>query len=61
MSLSRLTCAENAEGTSPVVAISAASLDDPSWFRPSYHTFTSDAQPWDHMNPALPKYEQYAP
>src|SRR5512133_1376498 len=27
---SRLTCWENAEGTSPVGAISAASLDDPS-------------------------------
>jgi len=31
------------------------SLDDPSWFRPQMHIFTSDAQPWDQMNFAIPK------
>jgi hypothetical protein len=58
---SRLTGGENAEGTTGIVGVTAASLDDPSWFCPQFDIFTSDAQPWDHMNPALPKFEQYAP
>jgi hypothetical protein len=47
--------------SSPFIGICASSLDDPSWFRPRFDIFTSDAQPWDHMDPALPKFEQYAP
>ena len=43
------------------VGIIAGSLDDPSWFRPRYHIFTADAQPWDHMDPALPKFKEYPP
>jgi len=43
------------------VAIRAASLDDPSWFSPQMDVRTSDAQPWDQMNPALPKSEKYPP
>jgi hypothetical protein len=58
---SRITGGEDAEGTSPIVGINAASLDDPSWFRPRYEIFTADAQPWDYMNPALPKFKEYAP
>ncbi len=42
-----------------VVAIRTASLDDPSWFNPQVDVWTSDAHPWDHMNPALPKFEKY--
>ena len=56
---SRISGGENAEGTSPVVGINAASLDDPSWFRPQYDIFTLDAQPWDYMNPALAKFKEY--
>jgi hypothetical protein len=56
---SRITGGQDAEGTSPIVGINAASLDDPSWFRPQYDIFTSDAQPWDYMNPALPKFNEY--
>ena len=41
-----------------IVAIRAASLDDPSWFSPRRDVWTSDAQPWDYMNPALPKFEK---
>lgn len=41
-----------------VVVIQAASLDDPSWFRPIMDIFTSRAHPWDYMNPDLPKFEQ---
>ena len=38
-----------------MVTIRAGSLDDPSKFRPSQDIFTVSAQPWDHMNPELPK------
>jgi hypothetical protein len=41
------------------VAIRTASLDDPSWFSPQVDVWTCDAQPWDQMNPALPKFEKY--
>ena len=55
---SRLTGGENAEGTSGFVGINAGSLDDPSWFRPLMEIWTSDAQPWDQLDPALPKFEE---
>jgi hypothetical protein len=42
-----------------IVAIRTASLDDPSWFKQQLDTWTSDAHPWDQMNPALPKFEKY--
>jgi hypothetical protein len=42
-----------------VVAIRAASLDDPSWFNLQVDVWTSDAQPWDQMTPALLKFEKY--
>jgi hypothetical protein len=58
---SRLTGGENAEGTSPVLGINAASLDDPGRFRPRLHIFVSDAQPWDYLNPDRPKFEKYQP
>jgi hypothetical protein len=40
----------------PVFIIYASSLDVPSDHRPTMDIFTSSAQPWDHMDPALPKY-----
>ena len=40
----------------PIVIIYASSLDDPSWHRPTLDIFTSSAQPWDHLNPELPKF-----
>jgi hypothetical protein len=40
----------------PIFVIYASSLDDPSGHRPTMDIFTSRAQPWDHMDPALPKY-----
>jgi len=36
-----------------------ANLDDPSWFDPQVDVWTSDAHPWDEMNPALRKFEKY--
>ena len=40
------------------VGVPAASLDDPSWFRPTMDLFTAFAQPWDHMNPELRKFSE---
>jgi hypothetical protein len=44
-----------------IVGIRVGSLDDPSGFRPEADIFVKSAQPWDHMNPALPKYATYPP
>ena len=43
-----------------IVGLPAASLDDPSLHRPSADIFTASAQPWDHMDPGLKKYERRA-
>ena len=32
-----------------------------SRFLSQYDIFTSDAQTWDQMDPAIPKYEKYPP
>src|SRR5215831_14320099 len=52
---SRITGAESEAGRSLHVGLLAASLDDPSWFRPQMDIFVSDAQPWDQMDPAMSK------
>jgi hypothetical protein len=39
-----------------LISIMAGSLDEPSWFRPQADIYTASAQPWDHMNPDLPKF-----
>ena len=46
---------------SPFIGILAGTLDDPSWFQPQMDIFVSDAQPWDQMDPKIPKFEQYPP
>jgi hypothetical protein len=38
------------------MGIYAGSLDDPSWFQPGADFYTDSAQPWDYMNPDLPKF-----
>ncbi len=40
--------------------VSAASLDDPAIFQPNVDFWVEDAQSWDYMNPALPKFEKNA-
>ena len=52
------TCGSRLFGfpSAPFVGVSAGSLDDPSWYRPSFDIYTSSAQPWDYMNPELPKF-----
>jgi len=44
-----------------IVGLRVGSLDDPSAFRPEADIFVKSAQPWDHMNPELPKYQTYPP
>ena len=39
-----------------MMSVTAGSLDDPSWFRPAMDIYTASAQPWAHMDPALPKF-----
>lgn len=41
-----------------LVVLYAGSLDDPSWVRPTRDIYTASAQPWDHLDPTLPKFPQ---
>jgi len=43
------------DGNPDLVVIKPASLDDPAWFQPQSDIFTENAQPWDYMDPKLPK------
>jgi hypothetical protein len=45
----------NNSGFPDIVFVSAANLDDPGRFQPTMDIFVSSAQPWDHMDPELPK------
>ena len=56
---SRLTGGESPERG--IIGITASSLDDSSWFKPTMDIFVSDAQAWDLMDPELPKHHQYMP
>ena len=53
----RITGAESERG----IGILASSLDDPSAFHPQYDIHIADAQPWDSMDPNLPKFDRYQP
>jgi hypothetical protein len=44
-----------------LTGISLGSLDDPSLYKPTIDLFTSRAQPWDFMNPDLPKFPKMPP
>ena len=44
-----------------LIGIVAGSLDDPSGFRPAMDIYTASAQPWDCMNPELPKFPKLPP
>ncbi len=43
------------------IGMTAGSLDDPSWFKPAVDMWVLDAQPWDLMDPAGPKFEKLPP
>lgn len=40
------------------VAVKVGSLDDPSFFKPAIQAWTSSAQPWHTIDPALPQREK---
>ena len=44
-----------------LVGLTAATLDDPSVFRPTMHIWTSSRQPWVALNDGLPQYPEGAP
>jgi len=54
---SRLTGGESPGSTG--IGMTASSLDDPSWFKAQIEIWTSDAQPWDPIDPTLPKFEKH--
>ena len=43
------------------ISIMAGSLDDPSSHRPAMDIYTASAQPWDYLNPELPKFPKMPP
>lgn len=43
------------------MSIAAGSLDEPSEFQPRIDFYTASAQPWDYMNPDLPKFAKVPP
>jgi hypothetical protein len=44
-----------------VLGLQAGSLDDPSSYQPMIDVFTSSSQPWDKMEPKLPKHSHSPP
>jgi len=46
---------------SDVMGILAGSLDEPSSHRPAMDIYTASAQPWDYLNPELPKFPKGPP
>ncbi len=48
-------------GTRPdLVGLRVCTLDDPGWFKPDANIFVKSAQPWDHDQPNVPKYDTYS-
>ncbi|WP_448287141.1 GFA family protein [Phormidesmis priestleyi] len=43
------------------LGITAGSLDDPNWFQPQADIYVASVQPWDFMNPELPKFDKMPP
>ncbi len=41
--------------------VHAASLDDPGRYAPQAVTYTVRGLPWDHLDPALPKFGKLPP
>ena len=43
------------------VFVTAGSLDDPSWFKPTMVVYASSAQPWDHIEASLRRFDEMPP
>ena len=48
-------------GMADMIFVRAASLDDPSLFEAAFVVYTSDAQPWDTIDQALPGFTHMPP
>ena len=48
-------------GTGEALFVHAASLDDPSQFKPTGVVYAGSAQAWDHMDPELPSFDKLPP
>ncbi len=44
-------------GSDKIRPVNASTLDDPSIYKPHMDFWVADAQPWDVMNPDIPKYD----
>jgi hypothetical protein len=55
---SRITGAES-DKPGRWIGVTASSLDNPSIFQPESDIFIAHAQPWDLLDPARPKHEEY--
>ncbi len=45
-------------GSDKIRPVNASTLDDPSIYQPQMDFWVSDAQPWDIMDPNLPKFDK---
>jgi hypothetical protein len=43
------------------IGVKAASLDHPSWFKPEADVWVASAQPWDCLDPGIPKFDKNRP
>lgn len=43
------------------IGIRAASLDNPTWFRPEANVWVKSAQPWDWIDPTVPLFARNRP
>jgi hypothetical protein len=48
-------------GMTEVVGVRVGNLDDPRQYPPIMDIFVASTQPWDCMDPALPKFPHYPP
>ncbi len=44
-----------------IFIVKPASLDEPGRYKPQMVTWTAAAQPWDHVDPALPAFDRMPP
>ena len=51
----------SSSATDEYLAVRVASLDDPSWFRPEANVWMESAQPWDYVDPAIPRFARNRP
>jgi hypothetical protein len=48
-------------GMPGMITLRAGSLDDPGRFRPQMVVYTARGRAWDHLDPALPRFERMPP